>query len=84
MFQVALLFFFQYIQLILYFILFVGYKSAIKDYLVDENVVLSTEASNAMRTFIGGFKRKIAFLKQNGEMSATEGIYILHVYAFNS
>ena len=46
--------------------------------------MLSTEASNAMRTFVGGFKRKIAFLKQNGEMSATEGIYILHVYAFNS
>lgn len=50
-----------------------GYKSAILDLYERQNVKPSTEIREMFTDFAQGYKRKIAILKQNGQIKITEG-----------
>ena len=50
-----------------------GYKSAIKDYYKDNRIDMGVDVSAMCDEFFAGYKRKIASLKQRGEMSLVEG-----------
>jgi hypothetical protein len=50
-----------------------GYKSAIKDHFGNMDHNLKDEIEKFLKNFFGGYMRKIANLKQDGEMSIVEG-----------
>lgn len=50
-----------------------GYKSAIKDFFGNQDHNLKEDIEKFLKNFFGGYKRKIANLKQDGEMSIIEG-----------
>ena len=50
-----------------------GYKSAIKDYFGNQDCNIKEEIEKFFKKFVGGYMRKIAGLKQDGEMSIVEG-----------
>ena len=50
-----------------------GYKSAIKDYFSTMNCELGKETEKMLTNSFGGYSRKIAALKQDGQMSIVEG-----------
>jgi hypothetical protein len=50
-----------------------GYKSAIKDHFANLNHNLKDDIEKFLKNFFGGYMRKIASLKQDGEMSIIEG-----------
>lgn len=50
-----------------------GYKSAIKDIYKDNKVAFGADAEAMSNEFFQGYQRRIATLKQSGEMSLVEG-----------
>ena len=50
-----------------------GYRSAIKDYYNSKGISFSADVDLMLSDFLGGYARKIADLKQSGEMSLVEG-----------
>jgi len=50
-----------------------GYRSAIKDYYNSKGIAFSEDVDIMISDFLGGYARKIADLKQTGEMSLIEG-----------
>jgi hypothetical protein len=50
-----------------------GYKSAIKDYISSSDCEIKPVIEKMFKSFLGGYHRKIASLKQDGAMSVIEG-----------
>lgn len=50
-----------------------NYRSAIKDYYKQKNITVPKSTENFMNEFMNGYTRKIAMLKQEGEMPLIEG-----------
>ena len=50
-----------------------GYKSAIKDYFITQEVKISDEIERMFTQFFEGYKRTVAKLKQDGVMPILEG-----------